>query len=889
MPVLSIGDRRLGAILLEQGYVSDTDLQRALQRHAEIGGRLADLLIESGAVSERRIARAIEDVLNYPLVNLLVVKPPAEVTALLDGEQARELEALPFALEAGTLRVAFVDPLNTMAIETIEDETNLPVEPYQALRDQMRWAVATYYPELGLDIPDLSRLQYPEDERLGNRLVRQNQVTQAQLDEALALQEPGGELVGRILVNLGYLSETDLYAVLAEQMGVPFEADLSTVNVPDEVSSLLMRSDAIRLHAVPLREEDGRVTIVLSDPRRVEDVSALIHRPVRLALALPSEIERLVARTYTQRGRLGETLVQEGKVDREQLAEALRVQRRSGKNKPLGEVLVELGFTTSDEVERALAKQRSGGGRLEDTLVQSGKISPEMLSRSLAVQLGYEYVDLNATPPDPSVVTLVPEAQARRHEVFPMRLQGNALVVAMKDPRNVFALDDLKLLTNREIIPAVAQAKEIAILIERFYVSDAPDVDALTKELSAIGRAGEKAEETFDNGLDDNAVVRTVNSVIREAVRQEASDIHIEPSETKILVRIRIDGSLREFMSLPKTAGPSVAARVKIMTGLDIAERRVPQDGRLRFKDRTTNVDLRVSTLPTVYGEKIVMRVLQKAANIPEIESLGFSDWNFQRFQDTILKPYGIILITGPTGSGKSYTTFAALKRIATPDLNTTTIEDPVEYEIPGINQTQVNNPAGMTFARALRAFLRQDPDIIMVGEIRDTETAKLATEAALTGHLVIATLHTNDSAGAITRLDEMGVELFNISASLIGVLAQRLVRRVCKECRTEVPADPEVLRRLGLMESELRGAKLYRGLGCDKCGGTGYKGRMAIHEMLVVDDPVRHVIVGGKSANEIKEAAIAESGLRTLRYDGIQKAMEGLTTLEEILSATVE
>ena len=482
---------------------------------------------------------------------------------------------------------------------------------------------------------------------------------------------------------------------------------------------------------------------------------------------------------------------------------------------------------------------------------------------------------------------MIPEATARRYTVVPMRLQGESLVIAMKDPRNVFALDDLKLITGREVLPAVMAEKDITRLIERYFGDK--DMVKLNEELAKNSRQREKDQEsTVDlSSLDDNAVVRVVDGIIREAALQEASDIHIEPTENGVRIRYRIDGSLREHMELPRGAIQSVLARIKIMGNLDIAERRVPQDGRIRFKKGSIDLDLRLSTLPTVYGEKAVMRLLQKASNIPEVEQLGFSDYNFGRFLDIVEKPNGIFLVTGPTGSGKSFTSFSTLKRIARPDKNTTTIEDPIEYEIPGIIQSQVNTTAGLTFAKALRAFLRQDPDIIFVGEIRDTETAKIATEAALTGHLVLATLHTNDAPGAITRLDEMGVEPFNISASVIGVLAQRLVRKVCTECKRPTNADPEVLRRLGITERDLRGATLQRGAGCPRCGGTGYKGRMGIHELMAVDEPIRRAIGLRKTATEIRDVSMAESGMRTLRQDGIEKALEGVTTLEEVLAVT--
>lgn len=884
---LSIGDRRLGAILLEQGYVNDSDLQRALDRHVEVGGRLSDILIDSGLVGERRIARAVEEALGIPLVNLSVVQPIPEALAAVGARTAQALTAVPFAIHGGSLRVAFVDPLNSLSIETIEDESGMIVEPYQALREQLQWAIAHHYPELGLDVPDPGDSGESAHEQLGTRLLRRGYVSQADLDEALAKQKESGSPLGAVLIETGALTEEQLYMVLAEQANAIFIRNPRDYEPTEEVLGLLLRADALRLTTVPLEEKDGVVMVVTSDPRKRDDIESVIGKPIEVALARPNDIENLIDRLYPQKGRLGESMINQGTLSRSQLRDALQVQAREGKVKPLGEVIVELGYAGSGEVEEALQKQHTGGGRLEDTLVQSGKISAEMLARSLAVQLGYEFIDPNSTPPDASVALLVPEATARRYSVIPIRMQGGALVVAMKDPRNVFALDDLRIVVGRDIIPAVMAEKEITRLIERYF--GASDMVALNKELAANARAKESARDEADVSatLDDNAVVRVVDNIIREAALQEASDIHIEPSESSIKVRLRIDGALRDYQELPKASGQSILARIKIIGNLDIAEKRVPQDGRVRFKRGSIDIDLRLSTLPTVYGEKAVMRLLQKASNIPEVEQLGFSEHNYQRFIDTIEKPYGIFLITGPTGSGKSFSTFSILKRIATPDSNTTTIEDPVEYEIPGINQTQVNNAAGLTFARALRAFLRQDPDIIMVGEIRDTETAQIATEAALTGHLVIATLHTNDAPGAITRLEEMGVESFNIGAALIGVLGQRLVRKICQECRVETTPDPEVLRKLGIPEEDVQGARLYRGAGCPRCNGTGYKGRMAVHELMVVDDAVRRAISQKLDATGIRHVARSESSMRTLREDGLEKALAGLTTLEEILGNT--
>ncbi len=892
MSLLTVGDKRLGAILLDAGLLTDEELQLALERHREVGGSLAEVLVEMGLLSERRIAQAIEDHFGIPLVNLAEVEIPPKVLALIPAEKAKELQAIPFALdqEAGVVRVAFVNPLDPLILEEVEELTGLVVEPYQTTPSAFRYALARLYPELGLPLPPPPRETSPEEIRLGELLVQKGLLSRDALEEALVEQERTGDLLGQVLLRKG-VSEEALYRALAEQHGLEFLPQVDLEPNP-EALALFLRPEALKHGAIPLAFEGERVVVLLSDPRHKGKVEAQLGRPARFYLVPPQVWERIFHRVYPEGPRLGEILVQEGKLQTKDLKDALAVQKSLGKAKPLGEVLVELGLVRPEDVEEALKRQRQGGGRLEDTLVQSGKLRPEDLARALAQQLGYPYIRPEESPPDPSLLALLnlPENLVRRYTLFPHHLEEGRLVVLMKDPRNVMALDDLRAVLRRkgfnyEVSPAVSPEAAIVKLIERFYGQE--EFSELAREFTKGKR--EEEEEAILPSMDESAAQRFVRQLIREAYLQDASDIHIEPRMQDILVRIRVDGVLRQHGSpLPKGALGAIVNVIKIRSGMDVAEKRLPQDGRLPFRDGAIDLDLRVSTLPTVYGEKVVMRLLKKATDIPEIEGLGFAPDVFERFKEVIEKPYGIFLITGPTGSGKSFTTFSILKRIATPDKNTQTIEDPVEYEIPGINQTQVNPQAGLTFARALRAFLRQDPDIIMVGEIRDSETAKIATEAALTGHLVIATLHTNDAAQAITRLDEMGVELFNISAALIGVLSQRLVRRICEHCKTEVQPDPLVLKRLGLREEEIQGAKLYKGLGCERCGGTGYKGRYAIHELLVVDDDIRHAIVAGKSATEIKELARSK-GMKTLREDGVYKALQGITTLEEVLARTVE
>ncbi len=886
MAVLSIGDKRLGAVLLERGYVTDEALQQSIARHTEVGGRLGDILVDMGFISEQRIARAVEESLGIPLVNLPRVDVMADALAKVRADLALDARAMPFAIDGDRLRVALADPLDALAIEEIEDASGCLVEPYQALRKELLWALATYYPELNLEPPP--DLEVDISQRLGNLALSNSLITEAQLDAAIEEQQRTGGLLGRILVQQGALDDESLARLLAEQMRIPFVTSLDDEKVTDRLAAHLLRLDAVQFSAVPYRMEEDVLIVAISDPRRIPDLEAIIQREVSFVAAPESVVLKRIDLMYANdQGRLGETLLQSRRLKLEQLRRALEEQAKLGSVKPLGEILVDLGYVTQVDVDEALNKQRAGGGRLEDTLVQSGKISPDMLARSLAMQLGFDFVE-EGVKVDPYAVSLVPEATARRYSAMPVRLENNTLVVAMKDPRHVFALDDIQLITGREIQPAVATEETLARLLNRFY-REGTDMDELAKAVvEEVGGGAASSEVEDTSAIDDNALVKVVNNIIREAILNDISDIHVEPRPERVVVRVRKDGNLREYMTMPKQAAPALSSRIKIMGGLNIAERRLPQDGRVRFRDRNTEVDLRLSTLPTVYGEKAVMRILKKSADIPEIEDLGFADYNYQRFTDVIQKPYGMFLITGPTGSGKSYTTFSILKRLATPDVNVTTVEDPVEYEIPGINQTQVNVKAGLDFARALRSFLRQDPDIIMVGEIRDQETAKISMEAALTGHLLIATLHTNDSAGAVTRLTEMGIEPFNVSASLIGVLAQRLVRKVCKDCRVASTPEPDVLRRLGLKDEEIKGKTLYRGVGCEKCGGSGYNGRFAIHELLIVDDELEKAIVKEASAFELRELAL-ERGMISLRQDGIFKALQGITTLEEVLARTAD
>ncbi|MRS13143.1 MAG: type II secretion system protein GspE [Actinobacteria bacterium] len=541
-----------------------------------------------------------------------------------------------------------------------------------------------------------------------------------------------------------------------------------------------------------------------------------------------------------------------GIITERQLTDALEVHKATGS--PLGRVLVDLGYATQGGILSVMAKQ-----------------------------IGIPYIDFSTQRPDANAVAAVPKDLAVRYTLMPVTIEDDQLVVAMADPQNVLALDDLRIITGYEIKPAISTKDDIVAAVEEFYKVATTLSD---QDMGGVEDLEVMSLEDLTEVTDEAPIVKLVNYIINKAVADRSSDIHVEPQEKDLRVRYRIDGVLHEMMRSPKNTQQAIISRFKIMADMDIAETRKPQDGHSALTIGGHKMDFRVSTLPTVYGERVVLRILRKDNIMLRLEDLGFLPTALERFESAFRKPYGAILVTGPTGSGKSTSLYAAINVLNEPGKHILTAEDPVEYRLPGVNQIQTNVKAGLTFARALRSFLRCSPDIILVGEIRDQETAKIAIESALTGHLVLSTLHTNDAAGAITRLTEMGVEPFLVASSVDCVLAQRLARRLCPDCKEEYKPSKQVLLDAGFPEDNLP-ETLWRTKGCKKCGNTGYRGRLGVHEVMLVSEEIGELCVREATAEAIKDVAV-EQGMLTLKMDGLEKVRLGRTSLEEIVRVIV-
>ena len=566
----------------------------------------------------------------------------------------------------------------------------------------------------------------------------------------------------------------------------------------------------------------------------------------------------------------------------------------------LGELLIKANLISQDQLKEALKFQKEKGAKLGETLINLGFVSEEDITECLSQQFGVPSINLAHFDIDPSVIKLIPPDVARKYNILPVNKTGATITIAMADPTNVFAMDDIKFMTGYNVEPVVASELGIKNSIDNYYGSTASlELKKVMEDLQTTEQSDLEVledEEELDvaalaDASEEAPVVKLVNLILSDAIKRGASDIHIEPYEKEYRVRFRIDGILYEIMNPPLKLRDAITSRLKILAKLDISEKRLPQDGRIKLKmklnEKNKELDFRVSILPTLFGEKIVMRLLDKDNLRLDLTKLGFEQESLAKFEEAIFKPWGMVLVTGPTGSGKTNTLYSALSKVNSPEVNIMTAEDPVEFNLPGINQVQMKEQIGLNFAATLRSFLRQDPNIILVGEIRDFETAEIAIKAALTGHLVLSTLHTNDAPSTINRLMNMGIEPFLVATSVLLIAAQRLVRRICASCKEEVDMQPQALLNLGYKKDEVGTFKVFKGRGCDKCNNTGYKGRVGLIEVLNVDDEMRDLILSGASAIELKRLA-AERGMISLRRSGLYKIKEGITTIEEVVRETV-
>ena len=566
--------------------------------------------------------------------------------------------------------------------------------------------------------------------------------------------------------------------------------------------------------------------------------------------------------------------------------------------KPLGELLVREKLISINQLQRALEEQKKSGGRLVDNLVKLGFAKDDQLANFLSNQYGLPVVNIDDYQIDTELTKLVPKEMCLKHTLIPINRAGNSLVIAVADPSNLFVTDDVKFLTGYNVERVLASYNQIKAAIDKYYggeqkpqtqeglaasISDTLDVlEIVTEDNQEVNVAD------LEKSASDAPIVKFVNAIITDAINKGASDIHIEPYERFMRIRYRIDGVLYEVSRPPLAIKEAIASRVKIMARMNISERRLPQDGRIRmtFPGDEEPIDFRVSTLPSIFGERIVLRILRKAGLQQDMTKLGFEPRQLEDYKWAISQPYGMVLVTGPTGSGKTTTLYSALMELNTDDVNLSTVEEPVEYNIKGMNQVQVRSEVGLTFAAALRSFLRQDPDVIMVGEIRDLETAEIAIKSALTGHLVLSTLHTNDAPSTVTRLLNMGVEPFLVASAVLVIVSQRLVRKICQNCKEEVQVSPEVLEGLGVKKELLPTFKVYKGKGCEQCNNIGYKGRIGIYENLRFNREVREAILRGDSTAEIRRIAI-KNGMITLREAALKKLQDGVTTIDEVIRTT--
>lgn len=927
--------RRIGEILVAQGKITEEQVTEALKIQDTDPRSIGKIMVSQGFIAEDDLAIALSIRLNVEYAALFELEVEPEVLGLIDEEVLIQHNAVPLRIEQGRLIVAMADPNDLFARSDLTVSGGHPITPAVAAYDAIKSlhqklfesgavpeeaVVETTEPgplppengfqsapggafRDGLQRPGRSRKKGP---RIGEILLLAGKITQEQLDQALSLQEQDPRGLGAILVSLGFVSGPEMAAALGQRLKVGYvvlselkdgEFDSATFDIFDEQT---MRKYSV----LPLRVEEGRLILAMTDPNdlfALEDLRIIAKMPIAPVVVTEEDLDGALTHLFATEDHSTNGATEAPPVGREssggsngdggtprepgtsleEIPKSRKVRVGGGK---IGDILVEQGKITDIQLEEALLMQQTDARELGQILISLGFISKVDLARALGVRLRLEYIELTETDVDKAVAALVDQKVLRKHGVIPLRLENGRLIVAMSDPTNIYAIEDLVMISGYPVTPVVALEQEIQQVQNKIYAMG----EEVTEFLEEAGK--EAIGENFDEidlgkaSPDEAPIIRLVSSILQQAVGDGASDIHIEPRARELTVRMRVDGVLREVMAIPPKLQNGVIARLKIVANLDIAEKRVPQDGRFSVKLGGQKIDLRVASLPTVFGEKIVLRLLDTSNAEIALTALGFPVKVYEKYEQIFRRPYGAILVTGPTGSGKSTTLYATLNELNSPEKNIITVEDPVEFRMRGINQMQTNPKAGLTFASALKSILRADPDIVMIGEIRDFETAKIAVEAALTGHLVLATLHTNDAPGALSRLTDMGVEPFLTSSAVDCVIAQRLARRLCANCKQPTEIEDSVLDEANFPRDLIgdEGFNFYKAVGCDRCGGSGYKGRVGVYELMVVGDEIKEMILRRASTDEVGRVA-RRQGMVRLRDDGMLKVAQGLTTMEEV------
>lgn len=831
-----LASRRMGDILVAEGKITEQQLQHALDiqtKDPKDPRNIGEILLSLGYIVPADLAQALAQRLRLDYVVLSELGPDdtdSEALNLMDEESCRKYKALPLRFEDEHLVVAMSDPNDLYALEDLRIIAKRQIKPVVVAEEDLNGALNHLF-ETDESLYEAPEDAYPEAETSEGSVE----------PEAVATEVEGTQETG---IDNGY--EQHEYRELDDQGTVEQTPDLDAVDTDLDEELLEAPSPESELEEEALEDavqapEDSNGFTGQTQEKETDD------RRTRQR------------RTLAGGGKLGDILVEEGKISEEQLQRALSVQESD--SRPIGEIMVSLGYLTAADLAQAVARR-----------------------------LRLDYIELSDSDVDRGLMTIIDQRVLRRHGAVPLRVEDGRLAVAMSDPKDIYALEDLRIISGYPITPVVATKQDIQRVQNKLFAMG-EGVSEFLEE--AAGDSVDQDEGEVDLGSDAGAeeapIIRLVSSILQQAVGEGASDIHIEPQAQEVTVRFRVDGVLREVMSVPQKLQSGITARLKVIASLNIAERRIPQDGRFSVRVGGSKVDLRVATLPTAFGEKVVLRLLDTSNVEADLRKLGFADEAFEKYEEIFTRPYGAILVTGPTGSGKSTTLYATLNELNSPGRNIITVEDPIEYRVPGLNQIQVNPKAGLTFASGLRSILRSDPDVIMIGEIRDVETAKISVESALTGHLVLATLHTNNAPGALTRLTEMGVEPFLTSSAVDCVIAQRLGRRLCERCKQPEEVGRDVLEEMNFPfhlvdENEIA---FYKACGCQRCGNSGYRGRIGFYEMMVVNDELKELVLRRVSTNEVARAAEA-AGMVRLREDGLVKAAHGQTTIEEVLRTVV-